>query len=92
MPGRLGDLELTTDLGDVAAAIEQLVAFGELANDLFGGVVPSFHDDILSLHEGASGLSSTVAHFKWISAYLPVRTLLYAYKPNCPLFGTATPC
>ena len=56
------------DLGDVAAAIEQLVAFGELANDLFGGVVPSFHGDILSLHEGASGLSSTVAHFKGISA------------------------
>ena len=37
-------------------------------NDLFGGVVPSFHGDILSLQKGASGLSSTVAHFKGISA------------------------
>ena len=59
---------MPADLGHVAALVEQLLALGELANDLFGDVVLSLHGDILSLHEGALGLSSAVAQFKGISA------------------------
>ena len=39
MPGRLGDLELPADLAEVLALVEQLVTFGELSDDLFGGVM-----------------------------------------------------
>ena len=63
VPGRLGDLEVPANVGHVAAIVEQFLAFGDLANDLFGGVVLSLHGDIFSLHKGALGLSSAVAQF-----------------------------
>ena len=54
------------------SSVQSCSGFGfDLASEMrseMGGVVPSFHGDILSLHEGASGLSSTVIHFKGISA------------------------
>ena len=66
VPGRLGDLQVTADLGQVFDLVEQFVALGDLANYLFGGVVLSLHGDILSLHEGALGLSSAAAQLKGI--------------------------
>jgi hypothetical protein len=48
VPGRLGDLELPTDLGEFLALVEQLVAFGELADDLFWGVMPLLHAVLLA--------------------------------------------
>ena len=43
VPGRLGDLQVTADLGQVFALVEQFVALGELSDDLFGDVVHSLH-------------------------------------------------
>ena len=48
VPGRLGDLELATDLGDVVALVEQHLDFGEFSDHLFGGVMPLVHAVLLA--------------------------------------------
>ena len=45
VPGRLGNFQLSTDLGDVVTSIEQLLALGEFADDLVGCVMPSLHGE-----------------------------------------------
>ena len=67
VPGRLGDLELTTYLGEILALVEQFVALSEFSDHLFGGVVPLLQDVLLAPF-GASGLSLEVDHFRGIRA------------------------
>jgi len=68
VPCRLGDLELATDLCDVIALVEQLLALSEFSDHLFGSVVPLFHA-VLLLHFGVVGLALLVAQ---LSGVLPL--------------------
>jgi hypothetical protein len=56
MIGRLADLQVLADLGDLLAFGQQPVGLTELADDLLGGVPASFHGVLLPSF-GLSGLS-----------------------------------
>jgi hypothetical protein len=48
MPSRLGGLKMTTDVVELGARREKLVALGELADDLVGRVPPTLgHSAVL---------------------------------------------
>lgn len=40
MPRRLGDLEMTTNLGQIPSLVERFLGLGEFSDHLFGGVTP----------------------------------------------------
>ena len=72
MPSRLGGLEKSADLAEVLFLVQKFVAFSELSDPLFGGVMPLLHSCLsFWLHSGASGLLVARDHLSRARADAP---------------------
>ena len=70
MPGRLGDLELAAHLLEVHAAGEELLALGELADDLIRRVPSSSHHWVLSClrhDDGGDRTAQLLDHYEGLT-------------------------
>ena len=63
MRGRLGDLEMSTDLVEHLALSEKLLALGEFSDHLFGGVMSLFQRVALLAPFWSIGLAIGVDQF-----------------------------
>ena len=81
VPGRLGDLQVPADLVEFGPAGQELVAFGELADDLVGGMPPTFG-------HGAVLLRSSLEHWtRTTPGPLPGDQLTTASRGNRGFLG-----
>src|SRR5690606_34524516 len=72
VPGRLRDLQMPADLVELGPAGEELVALGELADDLVGRVPPTLgHGCCPPAPSWGNGLAQHLDHYEGISSAGP---------------------